>query len=106
LIAYAPLGLANIFLIWWLMMRMYPPEKRDLPGGEAHLRQQLHSLGAWSALEKGATLWTVLAIGLWATDWLHGISPAVIGLGVGLAATLPGVGVLTIDHELRAGKQS
>ena len=97
LIAYAPMGLANILLIWWLMMRLYPPEHGELPGGQAYLRQQLDSLGPWNAQEKRATFWTVVAIGLWATDWLHGISPAVIGLGVGLAATLPAVGVLTMD---------
>ena len=37
-----------------------------------------------------------MAVALWATDRLHGVSPAVIGLGVGLATTLPGIGVLTM----------
>ncbi|HEY7680562.1 MAG TPA: SLC13 family permease [Terriglobia bacterium] len=97
LIAYAPLGLANIFAIWWLMMRLYPPEKKELPGGQAYLRQQLEVLGPWNALEKRAAFWTFTAVVLWATDRFHGVSPAVIGLGVGLAASLPGIGVLTME---------
>lgn len=36
----------------------------------------------------------LLAIGLWMTDFMHHLSPAMIGLGVGLAAALPGVGVV------------
>jgi anion transporter len=96
LIAYAPLGVANIFVIWWLMMRLYPPEKKELPGGQSYLRQQLELLGHWNAQEKRAAFWTFVAVALWATDRLHGVSPAVIGLGVGLAATLPGIGVLTV----------
>ena len=96
LIAYAPLGIANIFLIWWLMMRLYPPERKELPGGQSYLREQLELLGPWNSQEKRAAFWTVVAVGLWATDRIHGISPAVIGLGIGLAATLPGIGVLTM----------
>ena len=38
-----------------------------------------------------------LTIALWMTDLIHHISPAVIGLGVGLFACLPGVGIL--DQE-------
>jgi solute carrier family 13 (sodium-dependent dicarboxylate transporter), member 2/3/5 len=38
-----------------------------------------------------------IAISLWMTDFLHHISPAMIGLGIGLFATLPRLGVL--DRE-------
>ena len=44
--------------------------------------------------------WLLLAIVLWATDFWHHISPAAIGVGIGLLLTLPGVGVL----ELKAVK--
>jgi sodium-dependent dicarboxylate transporter 2/3/5 len=39
----------------------------------------------------------LLAIALWATDLIHHISPAVIGIGIGLLAAVPRVGVL--DQE-------
>jgi sodium-dependent dicarboxylate transporter 2/3/5 len=95
-IAYLPLDIINIMAAWWLMKRLYKPEVNELPGGKAFLQQQLRSLGPWSTNEKKAAFWTMLAITLWATDFLHKINPAVIGLGIGLAATLPFIGFLDV----------
>ena len=94
LLAFIPADLIYIFSIWWLMLRLYPPEKSQLPGGKAFLKQQLQQLGPWTRKEKLAMFWTALAIVIWATDMLHHISPAIVGLGIGLAGTLPFVGVL------------
>jgi len=41
------------------------------------------------------------AILLWMTDFIHHISAPMIGLGVGLAATLPRIGVLDTDDVKR-----
>lgn len=98
-IAYLPLDMINILAAWWLMKYLYPPEKDELPGGKAVLRQQLQALGPWSTGEMKAAFWTILAIVLWATDYWHHINPAIIGLGIGLAATLPGVGVLKMEDS-------
>ncbi len=38
-----------------------------------------------------------LAIGLWVTDFLHHIPAPMVGLGIGLASVVPGVGVLETD---------
>ena len=97
-IAYLPLDIINIAAAWWLMVWLYPPEKDELPGGKPFLREQLRALGPWSTREKKAAFWTVLAVAIWATDYWHHISPAVVGLGIGLAATLPFIGVLTSDE--------
>jgi len=43
----------------------------------------------------------LIAIGLWMTDFLHHLSPAVIGLGIGLFAVLPRLGVLGIEDLKR-----
>jgi di/tricarboxylate transporter len=42
-----------------------------------------------------------LTILLWLTDFLHHISPAIIGMGVGLFALLPRVGILDIEDMRR-----
>jgi hypothetical protein len=39
-------------------------------------------------------LWFALAVGLWATDFIHHTNPAMIGLGAGLMLSLPRIGVL------------
>ncbi|OFW42750.1 MAG: hypothetical protein A3J28_01285 [Acidobacteria bacterium RIFCSPLOWO2_12_FULL_60_22] len=97
-IAYFPLDVINIVAAWWLILRLYPPEKDQLPGGRAFLRKQWEELGPWTGQEKRAACLTVLAVVLWATDFVHHVSPAVIGLGIGLAANLPGIGVLKAEH--------
>lgn len=100
-LAYLPCDLITIFVAWRLTLWLYPPEKSDLPGGGNYMRQELRKLGNWSGMEKRAAILMFIAVGLWATDFLHHVSPALIGLGVGLFAVLPGLGVLDIDDLKR-----
>ena len=93
-IAYLPAVLLTIFACWLTILWLYPPEKKELPGGRKYLKDSLHALGPWSAAEKKTLGWLLFAIALWSTDSLHGISPAVVALGVGLAVSLPMIGVL------------
>ena len=58
-------------------------------------------MGAWSAFEKRAAALMAATILLWLTDFLHHISPAIIGMGVGLFALLPRVGILDIEDMKR-----
>ena len=97
-IAYLPLGVANLLAIWWYIRRFYKPEKEQMPGGKAAWQTQLDALGPWSGSEKRAAFWTGLAILLWSTDKLHHQGPGVIGMGVGLAATLPVIGAIKMDQ--------
>lgn len=95
-IAYLPCDLITIFACWWLVKRLYPPE----PGadqGLAHLKHKLAELGPWTHQEKKCALLLGTAVTLWMTDFLHHISPSVIGLGIGLLAFLPGIRLLTPD---------
>ena len=54
-------------------------------------------MGNWTPATTRAALLIGLAIGLWLTDFIHHIPPSVIGLGIGLAAVLPGIGALSVD---------
>lgn len=100
-LAYLPCDLITIFVAWRLTLWLYPPEKAALPGGASFLKDELKKMGKWSPLEKKAALLMLIAVGLWATDFLHHISPALIGLGVGLFAALPRLGVLDVDDLKR-----
>ena len=73
---------------------MYPPEIAGLPGGSAYLHQELRKMGPWSPAEVRAAVLMAVAIGLWVTDFLHHIPAPMIGLGIGLVAILPWIGVL------------
>ena len=97
MLAYLPLSIITIFATWRLVLWLYPPEKKVLAGGSAFLKEELLKMGPWTAKEKHALLLMLLAIGLWMTDFIHHVPPSMIGLGIGLVAVLPRLGVLKVD---------
>ena len=100
--AYLPCDIITILVAWRLTLWLYPPEKQGLTRDEAaYLEHEIRQMGGWNAETTRAALLIALAIGLWLTDFLHHISPSIIGLGIGLAAVLPGVGVLTVEDMKR-----
>src|SRR6266567_1046577 len=100
-LGYLPCSLITIFAAWRLTLWLFPPEKPALPGGSDYLRRELGRMGPWTRLEKKALILMLIAIGLWLTDLFHHVSPAVIGLGVGLFAALPRLGVLDMEDLKR-----
>ena len=102
MIAYLPCDLITIFVAWRLTLWLYPPEKQTLVGGAEFIRAELAKMGPWTGMEKRCLALLLLALGLWVTDFLHHLSPALIGLGVGLVATLPRIGLLTAGDARRA----
>jgi anion transporter len=101
LLAFLPCVVVTILVIWRLVVWLYPPEREALPGTAAFLRDSLQKMGPWTSMEKHALLLMSVAIVFWATDLIHHISPAVIGIGVGLMAGVPGIGILELDDLKR-----
>jgi solute carrier family 13 (sodium-dependent dicarboxylate transporter), member 2/3/5 len=101
LLAFFPCAVVTIFFTWRLVLWMYPPEKEALEGGAKFLRESLAKMGPWSRDEKKSMLLMLIAIALWSTDLIHHISPAIIGIGIGLLATVPGLGVLNQEDLKR-----
>jgi sodium-dependent dicarboxylate transporter 2/3/5 len=97
LLAFLPCAVVVIFAAWRLVVWLFPPEKDSLEGSTAYLEQEAVKMGPLKAIEKRALVLMIAASGLWATDLLHHISPAVIGIGIGLLAAVPGVGVLEAE---------
>lgn len=101
LMAFLPCVLATVVVIWRLVLWLYPPEKEAVQGSVEFLRDSLEKMGAWTSMEKRSLLLMSLAIALWATDLIHHIPPAVIGIGVGLLAGVPGLGILELEDLKR-----
>jgi anion transporter len=94
LIAFLPLTLVNIFISLMVVRWLFPPETKEPPRSRHYFRESLQSIGPWTSAEKKTLTWILCAVALWATDFAHHISPAVIGLGAGLILGLPKIGVL------------
>lgn len=99
-LAYLPCDIITILVCWRLILWLYPPEKNciDDPG---HLQKQLDALGPWTPAEIKCGLFLLTAVVLWMTDFVHHISPALIGLSVGLIATVPRIGLLDASDVKR-----
>ena len=93
-LAYLPCDIIVMFVAWRLALWLYPPETATLPGGADFLRDELRKMGPWSAAELKSAALMLIAIALWITDFVHHIPAPMIGLGVGLLAIFPVVGVL------------
>jgi len=100
-LAYLPCSLITIFIAWRLMLWFFPPEKPVLSGGEHYVRGEIEKMGSWTPLQSRAALLTLVAMALWLTDFIHGVSPSIIGLGIAFCALLPGIGVLTVEDLKR-----
>jgi solute carrier family 13 (sodium-dependent dicarboxylate transporter), member 2/3/5 len=101
LLAFLPCVVATVLVMWRLALWLYPPEKEALRGSTGFLRESLEKMGPWTGMEKHALALMGLAIALWATDLIHHIPPAVIGIGVGLLAGVPGLGILELEDLKR-----
>jgi solute carrier family 13 (sodium-dependent dicarboxylate transporter), member 2/3/5 len=96
-LAYLPCDIIVMIVAWRLALWLYPPESVTLPGGSEYLQRQIRAMGRWSGAETRAALLMTLGIGLWVTDFLHHIPAPMIGLGVGLLAIMPRIGVIDTD---------
>jgi anion transporter len=64
-------------------------------------QDQLAELGKFSRGELKVTIILVLAVVLWCTESIHGISADLVGIGIGVVMCLPVIGVLDAKEALR-----
>jgi di/tricarboxylate transporter len=92
LVHFPVLGLLYAMVLAELICRLFPdrPERRGAAVAA--------TLPPWSAAEMRLLAILVLALVLWATDSLHGVSPGWVALAAALACMLPGIGVLDVGR--------
>lgn len=93
-LAFFPLAIPTIMASWLTIRWLFPPEHDLRFPGQSLLQETEHVPGPWSREERQVLGWLLLGTVLWATDFLHHVSPAAIGIGLGLVLTLPKVGIL------------
>lgn len=96
-LAYLPCDLLTILFAWRLILWLYPPEIASLPGGAAFLNDELRKMGRLKLSEVKSAVLMAAGIALWMTDFVHHIPSPMIGLGIGLLAVVPRLGVLTTE---------
>jgi len=92
--AHLPTHLLSIVACWIIILWLFPVRKTEWGSGESLLKAELHQPGPWSAAEKRGAIFLLAALGLWITDSLHRMEPAMVALGIGLIASVPRIGVV------------
>jgi anion transporter len=99
--AFFPCAIITIFAGWWFVKWAYPPEVDTLETSVDELKDKLRGEQGWSPTAVKSAALSVIAIGLWMTDWAHHIPPSVIALALALIAFFPFVNVLEADDMKR-----
>ena len=92
--AFVPTIIVTVIAAWWFTLKAFPPEATSLSDRSEQVKAHFGTTERWTPLSIKSALLCGLALLLWLTDWLHGLSPAVIAFAVGLFAMIPFVDVL------------
>lgn len=93
-LAAAPTNIVILAITGWLMLKMYKPEVKELPGGVEYIKKELEAMGPMSLQEKKAIAYFALALILWSMDVIHNFNSTMIAFFVSLLIFLPKIGVL------------
>jgi len=102
LLAFLPCSILTIVAGWRLTLWLFPPEIESLEARREEVTAHFRNTTPWSPRAAKATALIAIALLLWLTDSIHGISAAMIAFGIGLVALLPFVDVLDADDFRKA----
>ena len=95
LLHFPILGALKAIIIWGAVVYLFKPENQEVKivtGDTGSIRKSKTQL---PKDEKRILIFLVCALLLWATDTVHGITPAWVSLAVGIACLLPKFGVVS-----------
>jgi len=93
-IASVPTNIIILIIMALVLLKMFPPENKKLPGGIEYVENELKKMGPMSIDEKKSIFYFLLALILWSTDSIHHFDSAMIAFFVSLLIFLPRLGVL------------
>src|SRR5262245_2900378 len=100
LAAFVPVILVTVVAAWWFTLKAFPPEASSLVDRSMEVKAHFRKTEPWTPLSIKSAALCGLALLLWLTDELHGVSPAIVAFAVGLFALLPFIDVLD-DKDFR-----
>jgi anion transporter len=92
--AFVPMILVTVVAAWWFTLKAFPPEASSLVDRSEEVKAHFRKTEPWTKLSIKSAALCGLALLLWLTDALHGISPAIVAFAIGLFALMPFIDVL------------
>lgn len=94
-IAAAPWSALMSVVLYFVMMKMLPPETEEIAGGESAIANSWQELGPMSPAEKRLLTVSLVLLGFWATEGvLHKIDTSTSTITAIALLFLPGIGVM------------
>lgn len=95
LIAAAPWSILMSIALYFVMIKMMPPETSEIAGGKETIRKALHEMGPMTVNEKKLLAITLTLLGFWATEKvLHPFDTASTTIAAIALMFTPGIGVM------------
>ena len=93
-LAAAPTNLILLLLVCFYLVKMFPPEMKEISGGMKRIDEDLAAMGRMTTAEKKAIAYFLFALALWSTDQWHGLNATMVAFLVSSLIYLPKLGVL------------
>ncbi|MDR3670035.1 MAG: DASS family sodium-coupled anion symporter [Holophaga sp.] len=94
-IAAAPFSAIMSVVLYWVLMKMMPPEVDEIPGGKAAVAKSLRELGPMTGAEKRLLSLSLILLCFWTTEGsLHTIDTSTTTIAAITIMLLPGIGVM------------
>ncbi len=95
-VAAAPFGVLMSIALYFVMLRMMPPEVREVPGGRQAIRKALAELGPMKLSEKKLLAISLTLLGFWATEGvLHRFDTSSTTVAAVALMFIPGIGIMS-----------
>ncbi len=94
-IAAAPFAVIMSVVLYFLLLKLVPPEMKEIPGGQETVARALRELGPMTASEKKLMALSVILLCLWSTEKvLHSFDTSTTTLAAVTLMMLPGIGIM------------
>lgn len=94
-IAAAPFAVIMSVVLYFLLLKLVPPEMKEIPGGQETVAKALRELGPMTASEKKLMALSVILLFLWSTEKvLHSFDTSTTTLAAVTLMMLPGIGIM------------
>jgi sodium-dependent dicarboxylate transporter 2/3/5 len=99
-IAY-PISILMTVCLWFMLGKVYPPERDKLPGGQSYVRNELNKLGKMTKNEIKCLIILFITFALWTTQKFHHLpvsAPAILAVSL---MVLPNIGIIKWDKIIK-----
>ena len=94
-IAAAPFSAIMSVVLYWVLMKMMPPEVEEIAGGKAAVARSLRELGPMTGAEKRLLAVSLILLCFWITEGtLHSLDTSTTTIAAITFMLLPGIGVM------------